>query len=396
MVNSAAPVAQRAERILPGLKPAGWAFLFWLSAVLVQEFNRVGPAEAAVLLALFLFAIVMMRGADPPQARERPELGRALLIAVSLLLALQLVYAVARLVHPRVADIGHWVFAAGQAMLQGQNPYLLPLDPSGLAALGPRYQGYKYLPLMGWTYLPLGLPFGDRGLVATNLLLQLATVTLVWRLARRIGTQTAGRFAACLYLAVPLVAMQVLSKVSTDLVPVVPLLLALLCWERRPGVAGLLVGLSIAAKLTPGALFVPCLLPPAWPSRRRYALGLAAGLIAILPYAAWAPRAFFDNVVAFNLLRVSDESSWLVAMPAGVVWAAHGALLALLLAATLVVWRRPPTFIQRCAWCVLLMLAALLLGPSPHQNYHLWWLPLYSVLVAVTLARVPKADSRQL
>jgi uncharacterized membrane protein len=249
---------------------------------------------------------------------------------------------------------------------------------------------------MGWTYLPLGLLFGDRGLVATNLLLQLATVALVWRLARKIGTETAGRVAACLYLAVPLVVLQVLSKGSTDLVPVVPLLLALICWERRPGVAGLLVGLSIAAKLAPGALFVPCLLPPTPSSQRRYVLGLAGGLIPILPYAAGAPNAFFDNIVAFNLLRASDESSWLMTMPAGVIWAAHGALVVLLLGAAVVVWRRPPTLFVRGGLCALLILASLLLGPSPHQNYHLWWLPLYSVLVAVTLTRVPMADSRQL
>ena len=395
MGNSIAAVAQRRERILSALPKLGGALLFWLATVLVQESNRAGFAEAAVLLVLMLFGVVIMLSADLAPAREQPEIGRALLIAISLLLAFQLVYAGARLVHPRIGDIGHWVFAGGQAMLQWQNPYLSALDPTSLAALGPRFQGYKYLPLMGWTYLPLGLPFGDRGLVATNLLLQLATVALVWRLARRLGTETAGRVAACLYLAMPLVVLQVLSKGSTDLVPVVPLMLALLSWERRPGMAGLLVGLSIAAKLTPGALVAPCLLPPTWPARRRYVLGLALGLLPILPYASGAPSAFFDDIVAFNLVRASDASSWLMTMPAGVVWAAHGTLLLLPLAALVIVWRRPLTLFLRCGLCALLILASLLLGPSPHQNYHLWWLPLYSALVAVTLTRLPKADRRR-
>jgi uncharacterized membrane protein len=193
-------------------------------------------------------------------------------------------------------------------------------------------------------------------------------------------------------LAVPLVAIQVLSKASTDLVPVVPLLLALLNWERRPGMAGLLVGISIAAKLAPGVLFVPCLLPPTPSARRRYLLGLAGCLVPILPYAVGAPQAFFDNIVAFNALRPSDESSWLMTMPAGVLWAAHGALVLIMVGTAIAVWRRPLSLFVRCGLCTVLMLAALLLGPSPHQNYHLWWLPLYSVLVAVTLMRVLKTN----
>ena len=50
MVNSIAPVVERRARILSARKKLGWAFLFWLSAVLVQEFNRLGLAEAAFCL----------------------------------------------------------------------------------------------------------------------------------------------------------------------------------------------------------------------------------------------------------------------------------------------------------------------------------------------------------
>ena len=111
-----------------------------------------------------------------------------------------------------------------------------------------------------------------------------------------------------------------------------------------------------------------------------------------MPYVAGAPQAFFDNIVIFNALRPSDESSWLPTMPAAVSWLAHGALIALLLATAIGVWRRPPTLFVRAGLATILMLAALLLGPSPHQNYHLWWLPLYSVLLAVTLTSRARAD----
>jgi hypothetical protein len=393
MANSVASAAPRGSRFPSALPTLGVAALFWVGAVLLQEFNRKGFAEVAVLLAFLAGAGAMIARAGGPPREESAGMRRALGALIGLLLIVQLGYAGARLWHPHVADIAHWAFAGGEAMARGENPYLLPLDPSGLQALGPRFQGYKYLPLMGWAYLPLGLPFGDRGLVATNLLLQLATAGLVWRLARDLATGTAGRIAVCLYLAVPLVLMQAISKVSTDPVAVVPLLLALLCWERRPGISGLLVGLSIAAKLTPGALFVPCLLPPTASARWRYALGLACGLLPIVPYAAGAPQAFFDNIVIFNALRPSDESSWLMSMPAPVSWLAHGTLVLLLLAAVVGVWRRAPPLFVRCGLCAILMLAALVLGPSPHQNYHLWWLPLYSVLLAATLTSGGRAET---
>ncbi len=398
MADLIAAMAQRRERILSALPKLGGAFLFWLVTVLVQESDRAGLAEAPVLLVLLLFGIVIMRSADLAPAREQPEIGRALLIAISLLLAFQLVYAGARLVHPRIGDIGHWVFAGGQAMLQGQNPYLLALDPSGLAALGPRFQGYKYLPLMGWAYLPLGLPFGDRGLVATNLLLQLATVVLVWRLARRLGTETAvaGSRRASTWLR-PWSSSRCSRKAAPIWCRWCRSCWRCSLWERRPGMAG-----APGRPLDRGeahswrALRAWCLLPATWPARRRYVLGLALGLLPILPYAIGAPSAFFDNIVAFNLIsRRATTPSWLMTMPAGVVWASHGILLVLLLAAAVVVWRRPLTLFLRCGLCALLILASLLLGPSPHQNYHLWWLPLYSALVAVTLTRLPKADRRR-
>ncbi len=370
------------------------AVLFLVAVVLCQKFNRMGGPEGAVLLALLLPLLVLSRDAGPVMAPADPRLTRALPLALGVLLAAQLVYAGARLWHPHVADIATWAFNSGKAIVHGENPYLAPLDPAGRALLGPDFQGSKYLPLMGLPYLPLGLPFGDRGLVATNLILQLGVVALVWRLGRAMGTDTTGRIAACLYMAAPMAILQVLSKVSTDPVAVVPLLLALLWYKSRPGLAGTCVGLSIAAKLTPGALFVPCLLPVGWPARRRYAVGLACGMLPILPYAAWSPVEFFRNIVLFNFIRPSDDSSWLMGMPAAVATAARVAVIAVLLAVAVHVWRRPPALFARCCLCTLLMLAALLLGPSPHQNYHLWWLPFYSAIVAVVVMRKPGTVDR--
>ncbi len=113
----------------------------------------------------------------------------------------------------------------------------------------------------------------------------------------------------------PFPAFQVLARGVNDLVPVLPLLVALLVVERSPFWAGVLVGLSIAAKLMPGLAALPCLVP-ARGGRVHFAAGVVIGLVPIVPFAAAAPDAFFDNIVLFNLVRPIDDTSWLWGMPA--------------------------------------------------------------------------------
>src|SRR4029077_17522568 len=132
----------------------------------------------------------------------------------------------------------------------------------------PALQGYKYLPMMAIIYLPLGAWLGPRGVLLTNLALQLAAVYLIYRLGARAGSRNAGLVAVLFYLSLPIVLRQVFGKGATDLAAVVPLLAPLLAWERRPALSGFCVGLSISAKLVPGLLLAPCTLPPAgqrWP-----------------------------------------------------------------------------------------------------------------------------------
>jgi hypothetical protein len=189
-----------------------------------------------------------------------------------------------------------------------------------------------------------------------------------------------------LYLSLPMVPFQLFAKGALDLVAVIPLLAALLLVERlNPALAGLCIGLSLAAKLLPGAALVPCALPGGARNRLLYGAGIAVGLLPAVPFAIWSPGAFFDNIVLFNLVRPPDSTNWLVDAPAA--RSAMAASLAVLyLAAAAYAWRRPPTLVQRCGMATALILATLIAAPAVHHNYQLWWLPLGCALLAAALA----------
>lgn len=365
------------------MRPFLLATAFWLAVGLVQIFNwnEAGPWKALVLFALLAPLPVMLRALREP--RVNTPVPPALIALVVVLTAAELVYGGVRLIHPRLIDMATTTLAAGHAMLAGQNPYALPIDPQVNGA----FAGYKYLPVMPAIYLPLGLVLGARGVLVTNLLLQAATVALMLCLGRRAGGYRTGFVAAALYLSLPLVAQQLFAKGTTDLAAIVPLLLAFIAFERSDFLSGLCVGLSIAAKLFPGLVFAPCLLPVGVAARVRYGLGVACGMLPILPYALGAPRAFYDNIVLFNAIRPPDSTSWLAFAPEGATLVARSIFVALALAVTVHVWRRAPDLTARCALAAALTLAVILAAPTAHHNYQLWWLPFYALALGATLTR---------
>ncbi|HYL33540.1 MAG TPA: hypothetical protein VEU53_10395 [Stellaceae bacterium] len=359
------------------------AAAFWLAVGLVQIFNwdEAGPWKAMAMLALLAAVPVMLRALRRPATDANPSW--AVIVLVIVLAAAALIYGVTRMVHPRLIDMATTTLAAGHAMLAGGNPYTLPIDPELSGSFG----GYKYLPLMPVVYLPLGLALGSRGVLVTNLLLQAASVVLMLRLGQRGGTRAAGVIAAALYLSLPLVAQQLFAKGTTDLVAIVPLLVAFLAFARSDFLSGFCVGLSIAAKLFPGVAFAPCLVPPGNGARLRYGLGIAIGLLPILPYVLAAPSAFYDNIILFNAIRPPDSTSWLAFAPEGAAVAARSIVVALALAVTVNVWRHGPDVVVRCALAAALTLAVILAAPTAHHNYQLWWLPFYALALGAVLTR---------
>lgn len=367
---------------------AAAAVLFWLAVLLLQKLNwQLGVYKALVLLGLLAavpFVITEARRRADAVAGHAPRLLKA---AALILLLVDAGYAIVKLRHPSLIDVATVTIAAGEGLRTGTDPYELNVDAEAEAAThDARFRGYKYLPVTVAAYLPFGAALGPRGIVLANLLFQLAVVALVFRLGEAMASASAGWLAVTLYLSLPMVPFQLFAKGVVDLVPVLPLLAALLLAEReQPTFAGLCVGLSLAAKLLPGMLLLPCALPGRAQGRLRYAAGVAVGLLPVLPFAIWAPGALFDNIVLFNLIRPADSTSWLFAVP-GARPVAAVVMAMLYLATTAAVWRRPAMALaSRCGMAVVLILASLIAAPAVHHNYQLWWLPLACALLGAAL-----------
>jgi Glycosyltransferase family 87 len=326
----------------------------------------------AVLPALLAAA---RKEVDPPSRAT----GRLLVYGCLIFAAAQLVFALAMLVKPKVFDIGETTLAAALAVIHGSNPYAAQIDTAAGGIADDRFHGYKYLPVMIMVYAPLCLAFGMRGIIVTNILLQAMTAAVIRSIAAINGRRLAGLAAAMLYLSLPFVAHQIFTRGVTDLASVLPLLLALRYADERPTIAGVMVGLSIATKLVPGLVMLPCALPERG-KRGRYLLGVMLGLLPILPFVATAPDAFFANVLLFNMVRPVDDTSWLFGLSTTVAATARIVAAGVLLAVTLRVWRRPPGLDERCGLAALATLAVFAVGPGMHHNYYLWFLPFLAIL----------------
>jgi hypothetical protein len=316
------------------------------------------------------------RSVGPPSR----AVGKVLVWGCLIFATAQLVFALAMLIKPKVFDIGETTLAAALAVMHGDNPYAAQIDSvAGGITDDDRFHGYKYLPMMIAVYAPLCLGLGIRGIIVTNILLQAMTAAAI----RSIGTISGGRLcglaAALLYLSLPFVAHQVFRRGVTDLASVLPLLLALRYADERPTIAGVMVGLSIATKLMPGLVLLPCALP-AKGDRGHYLSGVLMGLLPILPFVVTAPDAFVANVLLFNMVRQVDDTSWLFGLSIAVAETARIVVAGILLGVTLRVWWRAPSLDQRCGLAALATLAVFAVGPGMHHNYHLWFLPLLAIL----------------
>ena len=363
----------------------------WASWYVMLRMDLGRGTYRAILLVGFLSTVPILLkfiGTQKPHAEDR-WLDFALATIAGLLVVAQLVFAVNSLNREPLNDIGETTLAAVDAVVHGQNPYVLALDPAaGGLADAATFAGYKYPPLMIGTYLPLGTIFGRNGMILTNLLLELSVAWLACLLALRHGSRTAGLTAAIAYLAFPGVASQLYVVGVTDLAAIVPLLGVFLCIERRPWSAGFLSGVSMAVKLLPGLIIIPCCLPKDGRHLRAYSLGLMLGAGTMAPFFAWAPRAFWNNIIVFNFLRPIDSTSWMFNVFPLAASIAHGVLLCSILAVFFYLWWINPGIWTRLGCFVGLTLLTMLAGPGAHLNYQLWWLPAFAAMYSLAIDKL--------
>lgn len=364
------------------------AVVFWVVVILIHDLDWERGIGRAIMLVLVVIAtlVLMWLLRQPIQPAPR-QVSVVLAVICTCLLCWHFVRLTEKLPKPKLIDIGTTTLSAVDALLEGKNPYTLPIDLPDSA----QFHGYKYMPMMPVTYLPLGAVLRERGILLTNLLLDLATAALVFQLGARIGAPAAGWFATVLYLMLPFVPIEIYKHGVTDLSAIVPLLIAFLYVEKKPGWAGVCVGLSLSTKLLPGVLFIPCCLPSA--HRGWYAAGITIGLVPTLVFLALSPRDLIYNAVLFSIMRSVDSTSWSYGMTAEPRMLVTAVVAVAVLSIAVYVWCKRPTLADRCGFGVICIIGSLLIGPINHRNYQLWWLPLFAVLLGAATYRHPTLSS---
>ena len=354
-------------------------------AALLAVFAVLSPSHLSTAEALFAFALaaapLLLQRVAPGLAIPLGRLPMLLVFVCAVLALDRLRIGIAFLHFPDMEDIGTTTIAAVRAVLHGQNPYAAPID---LHPEYPDYPGYKYLPMMMAVFAPLTAPFGEPGLRAMNIILDALMTGAILVSARRIGGPIAGWLAAAAWLMLPVVPRDLYKHGVTDLAPVLPLVVALAISGTRLGAAGLLIGLSVAAKLFPGLLMALCCL-----RRRHIALYFIGGIAGILPAIAfylWGPPAFLLNVFQFILSRPIDETSWMFGLPPFVPMVAKLVYFLFLATVLFHLLTATPGMVRRCGLMVLCIIGALLTGPDAHNNYIIWWAPFICILLGGTVS----------
>ena len=351
---------------------------FWLAVLALQllPLTAHGLRSTVMVLVVALVTLSLKLGEDRhPLGVQRGE--RLLLRLLAGLAAAQMLFCLVALAHPALGNVAATTLSAGHVLAAGGNPYAAPVDP---LYEGPQImEGYKLPPLTALVFLPLGLILGQRGVVLTNLLLQLGTAAAILALARGRAAQSDrdGALAAILYLTLPVVPIEIFLAGAPDLLPVTLTLLGLLLADRDPFFSGLAAGLSCSAGVMPGAAILPLCVPANTGGRERFLGGVALGLVPAAIYFFQAPDAFVANIFtagpSYNGWHGLSPLAELVAETvAGLLWVGLGVL----------AWRHDLEREQRAGLAAIALLSGMLLLPVGRSGELLWWLPLGVVAVA--------------
>jgi hypothetical protein len=283
---------------------------------------------------------------------------------------------------------------------------------------GPHYDfmdGYKYGPLTALTYLPFVHELRERGLYAVNFAFWLAQVALVWLLARAAYRTLPGApWRALVVLLLPVAipnqelfpkthiealgerwelippeietfVLELTRRCAMDILPVAWMLSAtLLAAYGRSRLAGVLLGLSLAAKQLPGLLL--CVLLPGLRGVRPLALTVSTAIttaLCYLPFFAWAPREMIANLILFSALRPTNSSSVRAYLPASWDWLVSALqLLAVGLIALFFYRRTQRSLVVLLQAAALGTIAFVALNKVVHGNYLLWLQPWLALLIA--------------
>ena len=238
--------------------------------------------------------------------------------------------------------------------------------------------GFKYGPAMLALYSPFLAAFGPVGIPIAHLLLFVCAVAaLAWweRAKRRAAFWTA--LAIAPFVLTPHVATNILDQGHLDLFPVLLCVIAVIAVERgHYAIAACAIGISTAAKLLPGLVFVPLLFAGPWWSS---ALALAMPLVCLAPFAIDDWTGLQHNI-GYPFTRDPDSTALMFSLTGPMVWIVR------LIALAVIGWllwraqRRHWAHVEMLEWILGAQLAILAAGATLHNNYLVWLLPYFGAL----------------
>lgn len=251
-----------------------------------------------------------------------------------------------------------------------------PIDTCPLARETYRYTGLKYGPVMLASYLPFVAIGKSSGIYFSNLLFFIGIIVCVTFLARRlVPDRILAPALALLFIVVPTaMARCTLLDGDCDNLPVFLGLFALVLLDTgREKTAAVMIGLSVGAKLVPGALFVPLLLGK---SRKTWFYFAATLVIEFMPAMFWDAKGLFYNLVWFNATREPNPSGLAFHIPAALRSVAIAAALAGLTWTVFSMLRRGWTLSNCIRYLLIAVLITLGASKVLHNNYLVWLQPL--------------------
>jgi hypothetical protein len=370
--------------------PGAWLVVGIIEAASWDAGARRALAALSLLALTVIFAgLAEVRRGGMEPARPTVGLVAAILVCCACLPAIrsQAELGAARFRNPHLNDIPIHTMAAARAMASGRNPYAVVVDKRAESAEQRRnYDGFKYLPMTAVVFSPAALLDGPPGVILTNACLQVAAALLIFFLARSLAGSQAASLSLIFYLWLPIVPRELFGPGVTDYAAVLPLLAAFAVGDRKPWLAGLLVGLSLSAKPVPALAVAAIVAPAALPWRRgfggRYWAGFLVGCLPSLVYFLWSPADVMSNVLLFNASRPVDSTSWLDGHPAWWRTAATVGLAGIWTVGAGIRWVVNPNRRGRALLIVVLIMGTTLLGPVNHGNYQLWWIPWLAIVLA--------------
>jgi len=277
---------------------------------------------------------------------------------------------------------------AANALAHGHDPYQARMVHGHLVGQAPNLPAYEsffpYLPAMAVFGLPAATSLPPK-LTDGRIFFLLATaVTIGWALLTLAAPGNRRLRALQVAMALPWAALAIAT--GGDDLPIVGLLLlaVVLAQQRRPGWAGVVLGVVSAMKFTAWPLALLLLLAARDPKGRRapgrMAVGIAAiGVPLVVIFFAMDPATYIANVIEFPLGLSGVTSPAGSALPGHILVTAFPglrhvlpAVVAVLGGAGLVwyLWRRPPGDPAKvCQVAGIVLLAGILVAPATRIGY---------------------------